>query len=180
MVFGAAPRAGPSLVGTGSVAAMGLAFDRQSLAILVTAFALMAATHLILHRTQVGRQLRACAADPEMARAIGIPVARMTALSFAASAALAGVTGLLLSHQFYVTPVEGNALMLKAYIAVVLGGWGRVGGALAGAFIVAAFEAGLSAWLSHPVAEGALYIAVLLVLLLRPRGLFGEAAGRRV
>jgi branched-chain amino acid transport system permease protein len=70
--------------------------------------------------------------------------------------------------------------MLKAYIAVVVGGWGRIGGALAGAMLVAGFEVIVSSVLSYPVAEAGLYICVLLLLLLRPQGVFGEALGRRV
>ncbi len=114
-----------------------------------------------------------------MARAVGIPVRVTIAVSFALSAALAGAAGLLLSNQYLVTPTDGGMLMLKAYVAVVIGGWGRVWGAALGAFAIAVFETLVAAWASFLVAEALLYLGVLVVLAIRPQGLFGEAEGRR-
>lgn len=178
-LYGGAPRAGPPLFGPGRIELGGLALDRQSLAILATAALIAGGLHLLLTRTQLGRRMRAVAEDQEMARAVGIPVNRMIALTFALAAALAGAAGLLLANQFFVTPTEGTNLMIKAYIAVVIGGWGRLHGAVAGAMLIAVFEVGVAAWISYPVAEALLYAALLAVLFLRPQGLFGEAAGRR-
>ena len=76
---------------------------------------------LLLERTQIGRRRRAVAADRQMARA--------------PSGALAGVAGLLLGHQFLVSPTQGAGYMLTAYIAVALGGWGSVPGAPVGALV---------------------------------------------
>jgi branched-chain amino acid transport system permease protein len=178
--FGAAPRAGPPLLSGGEASLGGLVLDRQSLAVIAAAVLLAGGTWLLLHRSQVGRRMRATAQDPEMARAMGVSTTRTIALTFALATALAGAAGLLLSNRYFVTPVEGTNLMLKAYIAVVVGGWGRIGGALAGAMLVAGFEVIVSSVLSYPVAEAGLYICVLLLLLLRPQGVFGEALGRRV
>ena len=114
-----------------------------------------------------------------MAQALGIDVPAMIGLSFALATALAGAAGLLLAHQFFVTPSEGGALMLKAYIAVVIGGWGSLRGAVVGALLIALFEVGVAAFVSHPVAQGGLFVAVLAILLLRPQGVFGEAAQHR-
>ncbi len=115
-----------------------------------------------------------------MARAVGVPVRAMIAASFALGTALAGAAGLLFANSYFVSPESGGNLMIKAYIAVVIGGWGSVPGALAGALMIALFEVGVAAWLSSPVAEAALYGALLLTLVLRPQGLFGEPIGRRV
>jgi branched-chain amino acid transport system permease protein len=178
-LYGGAPRAGPPLFGAGRMELGGLALDRQSLAILGTAALITGGLHFLLTRTQLGRRMRAVAEDQEMARAVGIPVNRMIALTFALAAALAGAAGLLLANQFFVTPTEGTNLMIKAYIATVIGGWGRLHGAIAGAMLIAVFEVGVAAWISYPVAEALLYAALLAVLFLRPQGLFGEAAGHR-
>jgi branched-chain amino acid transport system permease protein len=86
---------------------------------------------------------------------------------------------LLLGHQFLVAPTQGGGHMLKAYIAVALGGWGSVPGALLGALAIGAFETVASAELGDAWASAALYVAVLAVLTIRPRGLFGEPVGRR-
>ncbi|MFQ5972501.1 MAG: branched-chain amino acid ABC transporter permease [Alphaproteobacteria bacterium] len=178
-IFGAAPRAAPALLGGGRIGLGELAIGRQSLAIIVVAAGLVAALGLMLERTQLGRKLRATAQDPEMARAVGVDVRRMIGLSFALAAALAGAAGLLLANQFFVTPSEGGVLMLKAYIAVAIGGWGSLRGAVLGAVLIAVFEVVVATVVSHPVAEGLLYVALFAILLLRPQGLFGEAAQRR-
>ena len=88
--------------------------------------------------------------------------------------AFAGAAGLLLTHQFFVTPSDGASLILKAYIAVVIGGWGSLRGAALGALLIAIFEVAVASVSSQPLAEGLLYIAVLAVLFIRPEGIFGE------
>ncbi len=178
-LFGAAPRLGPPLLPGGPVELSGLVLPRQSLAIVAVTCVLIAGLQIVLMHTQFGRRLRATAQDAEMARAVGIPVGAMIAWTFALATGLAGAAGMLLSNQFFIAPGDGTNLMLKAYIAVTIGGWGRVWGAVAGALIVAFFETILAVLLSHSAAEMLLYLAVLLVLGLRPRGLFGETMGRR-
>jgi branched-chain amino acid transport system permease protein len=103
----------------------------------------------------------------------------MVALTFALAAALAGAAGLLLANQFFFTPTDGTNFIVKAYIAVVIGGWGRIGGAVAGAMLVALFEIVVAALFDYAVATGLLYAALLIILFFRPQGLFGEPVGRR-
>ena len=177
--FGAAPRTAPPLIGVGTIDMIGVSISRQSIAIIVTACVLIGGLAIVLQRTQLGRQFRACAQDPEMARAVGIRLTRITLLSFALGTAFAGAAGLLLAHQFFISPADGAPLILKAYIAVVIGGWGSLRGAAAGALLIAVFEVFVAAALSQPVAEGALYLVLFAVLAFRPQGLFGEAAQRR-
>jgi branched-chain amino acid transport system permease protein len=172
--FGAAPRTAPALLGGGTVELLGVTASSHSLAIIATAAILIGALAFLLQRTQLGRRFRACAQDPEMARALGIRLTRITLLGFALGTAFAGAAGLLLAHQFFVTPSDGASLILKAYIAVVIGGWGSLRGAALGAFLIAVFEVAVASVSSQPMAEGLLYAAVLLVLLVRPEGIFGE------
>ncbi len=139
----------------------------------------MLAQRLAFRRTRLGRQLRATAQDREMAAALGIRVNLMIALTFAIGAALAGAAGTLLANQFFLTPTEGGSLILKAYIAVVIGGWGSLEGAVLGALLIALFETVVAAALSYTAASALLYGTTLAILFLRPQGLFGEAAGRR-
>ncbi len=174
-----APRTAPALLGGGSFTIAGFVLGRQPLAIVVLGAVLVAAVWFLLERTQTGRRMRAVAADRYMARAVGIPVGRYVVLSLALSGALAGIAGLLLGHQFLVTPTQGAGHMLKAYIAVALGGWGSVPGALVGALGIGLFETFVAAAFGDVWASAALYMAVLAVLALRPQGLFGEPVGRR-
>ena len=179
LAMGNAPRTAPPLAGSGATEIAGLSVGRQPLAIVIVGAPLIAAVWFLLERTQVGRRMRAVASDRYAARASGIPVDRYIVLSLALAGALAGVAGQLLGHQFLVVPTEGGGHMLRAYIAVALGGWGSVPGALLGALGIGVFETLVSSWLGDAWASAALYVAVLAVLSLRPQGLFGEPVGRR-
>jgi branched-chain amino acid transport system permease protein len=179
LALGNAPRTAPPLAGSGAIQIAGLSVGRQPLAIVIVSALLIAAIWFLLERTQVGRRMRAVAADRYAARAAGIPVDRYVVLSLALAGALAGVAGQLLGHQFLVVPTEGGGHMLRAYIAVALGGWASVPGALLSALGIGVFETFVSSWLGDAWASAALYIAVLAVLSLRPQGLFGEPVGRR-
>ncbi|MBY6263560.1 branched-chain amino acid ABC transporter permease [Azospirillum sp. 412522] len=179
ILFGPEPRAAPPLFGDDTLHIAGLAVPEQSLAIVAVAALLIGAQQWVFARTQLGRRLRATAQDPEMARACGVPVTAMILVTFAIGTACAGAAGLLLANRYFVTPTSGGDLILKAYIAVTVGGWGSVPGAVAGALLIALFEVGVSSVLSYPMALGALYLTLLAVLVLRPQGLFGEAVRRR-
>ncbi|MDP1962259.1 MAG: branched-chain amino acid ABC transporter permease [Reyranella sp.] len=179
VTLGAAPRTAPALAGSGSSDIAGLALGRQPLAIVVVGGILVAGMWFLLERTQVGRRMRAVSSDRHMARAVGIPVGRYITLSLALAGALAGIAGFLLGHQFLVAPTQGAGHMLKAYIAVALGGWGSVPGALLAALGIGFFETFVSAGFGDAWASAALYVGVLVVLAVRPQGLFGEPVGRR-
>lgn len=179
VLFGGEPRAAPPLVTGGTLEIGGLVVPVQSLAIIAAAALLIGGQQWLFARTQLGRRLRATAQDPEMARACGVPVTTMIMITFALAVAFAGAAGFLLANRYFVTPTVGGDLILKAYIAVTIGGWGSVPGAVVGALLIALFEIGVSSWLSHPVAMGMLYATLLLILVFRPQGLFGEAARRR-
>ncbi len=130
-----------------------------------------------------------------MAEAIGIPVNRMIALTFALGSALAGAAGLMLSNTFFITPTDGTNYVIKAYIAVTIGGWGSLTGAACGALIIALFEVlfpsiagpdpwplgAIAPWLFTQTASTILlYVGLLLIMFFRPQGLFGETVQRRV
>jgi branched-chain amino acid transport system permease protein len=130
-----------------------------------------------------------------MAEAVGIRVNVMIAFTFGLAAALAGAAGLLLGNTFFVSPTDGTNYIIKAYIAVTLGGWGSLAGAVTGALLIALFEVlypllpallpplGLlvpaDVVFSQTMATILLYVAVLLILFFRPQGLFGEVVQRR-
>lgn len=188
ILFGAEPLAAPPLFGAGRLNLAGVDVSVQSLTIIGVATGLLLAIHVLFRHTQFGRRLRATAQDRDMAMALGIPVDAMIVATFATSAALAGAAGLLLSNVFFVTPTVGTDYMLKAYMAVVIGGWGSIPGAVAGALLIAAFEVlypSLSLLLpalqnlpaqellfSQTASAIMLELVVLVILVVRPQGLF--------
>lgn len=177
--FGPEPRIGPALLEADTLRFGSVVLSVQQVAVIAAAGLLIAATGALLSRTQLGRRLRAVAQDPEIAEAMGINGARCVAITFMLAVALAGAAGALLSNQFFVAPGDGGLFMLKAYIAVTLGGWGRLDGAALAALLIGVFEVLMAAYVSYVAAEALLYGGLLLVLLVRPSGLLGETIQRR-
>lgn len=192
--FGAAPRKGPPLFAEGTLEFAGIAVGVQAAAIIVVAAVLVIGQHLLLGKTRLGRKLRATAQDREMAAALGIPVNGMIAFTFALAAGLAGAAGMMLSNTFFITPTDGTNYIIKAYIAVTIGGWGSLYGALCGALLIALFEVlfpslpllipplkTIAPWLFTQTASAILlYAGLLAIMFFRPQGLFGEVVQRRV
>jgi branched-chain amino acid transport system permease protein len=180
VLFGPQARAAPPLIKSGTVHLGAIEISVQALGTLAVAAALIGLQYLIFARTQIGRRLRATAQDREMAQAIGIRVSAVIACTFGAGTALAGVAGALLANQFFVYPTGGIPLSVYAYMAVVVGGWGSIAGAVLGAMMISIFQVVVSAYVSYAVATGLLYFVLLLVFFFRPQGIFGELVQRRV
>jgi branched-chain amino acid transport system permease protein len=180
VLFGPQAHAAPPLIKSGMLHLGAIEISIQELGTLAVAAALIALQYVIFARTQIGRQLRATAQDRQMARAIGIRAPLLIAATFGFGTALAGVAGALLANQFFVYPTGGIPLSVYAYIAVVIGGWGSIAGAVIGALMISVFQVVVSAYVSYAVATGLLYLALLLVFFFRPQGIFGELVQRRV
>jgi branched-chain amino acid transport system permease protein len=180
LVFGPEAHAVEPLFSSGVWELGKLVISKQAAAIIVTAAVLMGIQYYVMERTQFGRRLRATAQNRNMAAALGIPVLKMIAVTFAAGAAHGGAAGLMLGNQFLVYPTGGINLIITAYIAAVIGGWGSLGGAVLGAMLIALFQVIVSAYVSYTAATAMLYLVVLLVLFFRPQGLLGRGEQRRV
>lgn len=180
VLFGPQARAAPPLLAPGAVPLGAIELSLQSLGTLVVAAVLVGLQYLVFTRTQIGRRLRATAQDREMAQAVGIPAHLLIAATFGVGTALAGVAGALLANQFFVYPTGGGPLSVYAYIAVVIGGWGSIAGAVVGAMLISVFQVVVSAYVSYAAATGLLYAALLIIFFLRPQGLFGERIQTRV
>jgi branched-chain amino acid transport system permease protein len=179
VAFGPQARAGPPLIETGAVRVGGVEVSKQAIGTVIVAGVLIALQYALFAWTQLGRRLRATAEDRQMAQAIGIPAYTLTAVTFGLGTALAGVAGALMANQFFVYPTGGIPLSVYAYIAVVVGGWGSILGAVLGAMLISIFQVVVSAYVSYAVATGLLYLAILLIFFFRPQGLFGQPVQRR-
>jgi len=126
-------------------------------------------------RTGAGRSLRAAAQDREAAATLGINVDLMYALAWGIGAASVGVAGSLLSNFYYVFPRVGAVFVLIAYVAVALGGFGSIHGALIAGIAMGLLQVLAGFFISSQLKFVPVYLLYLIVVLLRPRGLFGRS-----
>lgn len=154
----------------------GLAVPWLRLTSLLFAFAILAALHLFLAKARWGRAIRATAEDWEAAALMGIPVGKTYLLAFALGSALAGIAGGLVSVSYAISPSIGLEWTLKALVVIVLAGLGSLFGSFAGGIILGLAEAMSVVFLGGPYREVVGLILFLIVLVVRPQGLFGARA----
>ena len=131
---------------------------------------------LLLAATDTGRAIRAVARERLGARLVGIDVPHVYAVTFGLGCACLAVAACLLLPTFYVNPRVGNAFVLVAFTIVVLGGMGSVPGALLGGLFVGVVESMGGLLLGESLGQLGIFLIFILVLLLRPAGLFGAKA----
>jgi len=129
---------------------------------------------LFFKLTQVGRKMRACAANRDAARLCGINAKNMVTLSFVLSAGIGALAGCVVSPITYVQYSSGTGLAIKGFTVAILGGLGNSMGALVGGFVLGTLES-FSIWVLPTAYKDAISISILLIILfLRPSGLFGS------
>ncbi len=133
--------------------------------------------HLFLHRTFPGKAIRATAEDAEAASLVGIPVPRVFLMAFGLGSALAGIAGTLVSTTDAISPAIGLSWTLKALIVVVLGGLGNVFGTFVAGLFLGVVESMSGFFLGNAYREVMGLVLFLLVLSLRPQGLFAGRQG---
>lgn len=144
------------------------------LAVFLSAVLTLAALHLLLTRTHVGKAIRAIAQNPGSCILVGIPVERMFALTFGIGSALAALAGALGATLFSFNPSFGSTELLKSFVVVVLGGLGSVAGTALSALILAGVEEFAILVLPAYLTSAVGFVLLVLVLVLRPGGLFGQ------
>ena len=130
-----------------------------------------------LRRSELGRAVQAVAQQPSAARLVGIDVNKMYMLSYMLSAALGAATGAMVSFLLTISPFMGFHMLVKGFAIVVLGGLGSIAGTLIASFILAFAETGVGYYVPEGGgwAEGIALAVLLVVLILRPRGILGQA-----
>ena len=141
------------------------------------AMALTAALWLFLARTDLGRSMRAAADNPYGARVIGTDVRRVYAAAFGVGAACVGAAGALVSPILPFQPTSGLGLSVTSFNIVIIGGMGSLPGAFVGGILVSVAESMGAVFLSPSMKELVSFGLLIAILLFRPAGLFGKAAG---
>jgi branched-chain amino acid transport system permease protein len=153
----------------------GIAISPQLVWIAGASLLLVAGLALFFARTRTGRAMRACAINREAAALQGIPVSRMLALSFALSAALGAIAGILITPTQYTAFNVGVPFAISGFIAAILGGFGNAAGAFAGGIMLGVAQA-LAIVIFGAGFKNVAALSILLIFLLaRPQGLFGKA-----
>ena len=132
------------------------------------------AVHLLVQRTGLGREIRASSEDAEAAAVLGVNVRRVRVFVYALAAATAAVGGVLVGITFDFTPTTGLTYLLAGMAVVVLGGLGSVKGTLLGAVLLGVIESVGAAFFGDGYRDFIGFVAFLVVLSLRPQGLFGR------
>lgn len=172
-VFGGAVRPVPALL-EGNVELLGLNVSSQRLVLLGFAVALTAAIIVLLNRTRFGKALRAVSIDHEAAMLQGIAYRQIALYGFLMATGVAAVAGMLIAPVAAVTPTLGDSYLVKGFIAVVVGGMGSIGGAIAGSVLIALLESFVGFYFDPSMANLAIFVIVMVVLLVKPKGFFGN------
>ena len=179
MIFGAPPLSYsiPSWL-RGQVFVGGFIYSFYRVMLLCIAAACIAGLWLLLHKTSFGRVVRAGVQNPDMVGALGIPLQPYMSAVAALGLGLAGLAGVLLAPIYSIHPAMGNEIITPAFVVVVIGGLGSFWGVVLAALLVGLVK-GVMIGIGYSAAStAAIYFLMLLVLLFRPRGLFGERITR--
>ncbi len=144
------------------------------LGVFILALALTFALYLFMQRTRIGRAIRATAQNVRAARVLGIDTKRIYAVTFGIGACMAGAAGSLMAVVYAFSPVVGASFTMKSFVIVVLGGLGSMQGAIVAGIILGVAENLVSGLLYPGYRDAISFILLVLILVLRPRGLFGE------
>ncbi|MGI6856113.1 branched-chain amino acid ABC transporter permease [Mesorhizobium sp. 1B3] len=160
---------------SGSFQIWGAFIPKDQLFAAITALMLVGVVYWLLNHTRLGLAMRAVAQSPEVARLQGITPWKTYPVAFAIGCALAGFAGALAAPIYGAEPNMGDAALMKAFIVVVLGGLGSIPGALLAACLLATIEAGISITFNSTIAALVSFLAVIVVLLVRPAGILGRS-----
>ncbi|KMY55356.1 MULTISPECIES: branched-chain amino acid ABC transporter permease [Bacillaceae] len=180
-IRGAQPEAYPNVLPSKTFEIFGVNISSQSLLILSVSIILMIILQFIVHRTKMGKAMRAVSFDAEAARLMGINVDRTISFTFAIGSALAGAAGVIFGTYYTkIDPLMGVIPGLKAFVAAVLGGIGIIPGAMVGGLVLGVVETVVSAFGYSLWRDAAAFIILILILIFKPSGLFGKNTREKV
>ncbi|QIA28315.1 branched-chain amino acid ABC transporter permease [Thermaerobacter sp. PB12/4term] len=178
--WGYEPRAFPAPVGGAPIVAGGVAISADHLAVLAVALVVMASLFAFYRYTRLGVAVRAVAQNLPAAQLMGIPAGRVFAVSWAVAAGLGGIAGMLVAPATSLDPNFMAEVLIKGFAAAILGGITSLPGAVAGGLVLGVLETAVAGFISTDLKNVFSFTLILLVLILRPHGILGQPAARRV
>ncbi len=160
----------------------GVSITPHQILILVVVVVMMVALKLFVDRSRIGKAMRATSLDQDTAKLMGIKVDQIIAVTFAIGSALAATAGFLIALEIKVYPSMGTMTGLKAFVAAVVGGIGNISGAMLGGILLGLLETFGVALLGIPygLRDTIAFVALILILLIKPEGLLGKAEKEKV
>ena len=152
----------------------------QSIVVLAVAILTVAALHLLLNHTRLGRMMQATAQNPTLARILGVPVRRMVLYTFLINGVLVAIASILISPIYLAKFTNGETLGMAAFLAAIIGGFNQVRGAILGGVILGVLDNLSAAYLSSQYRAAFPLIILIVVILWRPQGLLGRVEERTV
>ncbi|MFJ3389082.1 MULTISPECIES: branched-chain amino acid ABC transporter permease [unclassified Lysinibacillus] len=178
---GAQPAAYPDVIKSKSFDIFGVQISSTSILILSVSIVLMILLQFIVHKTKIGKAMRAVSHDADAARLMGINVDNTISATFAIGSALAGAAGVIFGVYYTkIDPLMGVIPGVKAFIAAVLGGIGIIPGAMVGGMLLGVVESFVSALGFSLWRDAAAFVILILILIFRPSGIFGKNAREKV
>lgn len=155
--------------------------DIKNIYIILITIILMMGLQYIVHKTKVGKAMRAVSLDKDAAELMGIDINKTISITFAIGSALAGAAGVLVGVYYNtINPLMGSGPGLKAFVAAVLGGIGIIPGAVFGGFFLGMTETLVSAYGGSVFKDAVAFSILIIVLLLKPNGLLGKTVKEKV
>lgn len=170
----------PPLVATPAITMGGLIFVPQQLVVLAGALVCMGLFTMFFTSTRAGKMLQATAENAKAARLVGIRVDRVNAFAWGVGAATGAAAAVLMAPLTFVYPDVGSPLLVKAFAAAVLGGFGSLPGAVLGGFSIGLIENLAGGYIHTSFTDISAFLVIMLVLIVRPTGFFGPRAVRRI
>ena len=178
---GASPEAYPDVFSNKKFDIFGVQISTQSILILSVSIILMILLQFIVHQTKIGKAMRAVSHDADAAKLMGINVDNTISATFAIGSALAGAAGVIFGVYYTrIDPLMGVLPGLKAFVAAVLGGIGIIPGAMTGGLVLGVVETIVSALGYSLWRDAAAFVILILILILRPAGIFGKNTREKV
>ena len=175
LVWGGVAKSIPHPFSTTPLTLGGVSLAPLRLFVLVAALGLIVGAHLLIHRTRLGRAMRATFQDADTAALMGVRIRRIYTATFAIGSGLAAAAGALLGPIFIAYPSMGDLASLKAFSVVILGGLGNIAGATVGGLVLGVAEELGAGYVSSGYRDAVGFVIIIAVLLLRPSGLFARA-----
>lgn len=178
---GPSPSVYPEVIPKQNFEILGAQISMQAILILSISIFLMILLQFIVHKTKIGKAMRAVSHDADAARLMGINVDNTISATFAIGSALAGAAGVIFGIYYSrIDPLMGVMPGIKAFIAAVLGGIGIIPGAMVGGLVLGVVETVVSALGYSLWRDAAAFVILILILILRPAGIFGKNTREKV